>query len=230
MSTEETNLFDRLLAGNRSWATAMEQERPGFFAGLAAQQKPKYMWIGCSDSRVPANQITGLEPGEIFVHRNVANVLVHSDLNALSAVQFAVERLRVEHILVVGHHGCSGVQAALDGGRVGLADHWLRHVQDIRERHAASLAELPYDQQAPVLCELNVIEQVANICSSTVLSDAWAGGQNVTVHGCVYSLRDGLLKSLGMSIDAREQVNDLRESALKRALAARGRMPQCSCH
>ncbi|MEO8309512.1 MAG: carbonate dehydratase [Pseudomonadota bacterium] len=192
--------FDRLLAQNRTWARAMEAERPGFFAGLSGQQRPRYMWIGCSDSRVPANQITGLQPGEVFVHRNVANLVVHSDLNALSAVQFAVDRLRVEHILVVGHHGCSGVQAALDGTRIGLADHWIRHVRDVRARHDHRLAEFPRDVQPLVLCELNVLEQVANICASSVLADAWAAGQPLHVHACVYSLKDGLLRDLGMSI------------------------------
>lgn len=193
-----TNISD-LFAHNREWAARMEKERPGFFTNLKAQQKPKYMWIGCSDSRVPANQITGLEPGEVFVHRNVANVVVHSDLNALSTVQFAVEMLKVEHIMVVGHYGCSGVRAALDGVRVGLADNWLRHVQDVRDRHKVLLEQIQEDQKPQALVELNVIEQVTNVCQSTVMTDAWSRGQNVTVHGWVYGLDDGLIKDLQLS-------------------------------
>ncbi len=166
-----------LFAHNRAWAAQMERDRPGFFTGLIKQQTPKYMWIGCSDSRVPANQITGLEPGEVFVHRNVANIVVHSDLNALSAIQFAVELLKVEHIMVVGHYGCCGVQAALDGARIGLADNWIRHIQDVRDRHRALLDQLaPETARANALCELNVIEQVVNVCVSTVMVDAWAQG------------------------------------------------------
>jgi carbonic anhydrase len=170
----------------------MESERPGFFTNLKAQQKPRYMWIGCSDSRVPANQITGLEPGEVFVHRNVANVVVHSDLNALSTIQFAVERLKVAHVMVVGHYGCSGVQAALEGARIGLADNWLRHIQDVRDRHRDVLELIPEHGRADALCELNVIEQVVNVAQTTVLKDAWARGQDVTLHGWVYGLHDGL--------------------------------------
>lgn len=213
--TADLEAFDRLLKQNREWATAVENERPGFFAGLSEQQKPKYMWIGCSDSRVPANQITGLQSGEVFVHRNVANLVVHSDLNALSAVQFAVERLGVEHLLVVGHHGCSGVQAALEGTRVGLADHWIRHVRDVRARHVDALANLPPHAQAKGLCELNVIEQVVNICTSTVLVDAWQAGQKIHVHGCVYSLRDGLLRDLGISINAESGWGKIYDAAVE---------------
>jgi carbonic anhydrase len=195
-----------LLAHNREWAAQMEGERPGFFSGLARQQSPRYMWIGCSDSRVPANQITGLEPGEVFVHRNVANVVVPTDLNCLSTLQYAVDMLRVEHVMVVGHYGCGGVQAALEGVRVGLADNWLRHVRDVADRHAALLAALPPDDRLNALCELNVIEQVRHVAQSTVLQDAWARGQAVTVHGWVYGLRDGLLQDLEMSVSAPDSV------------------------
>src|SRR3954463_3005836 len=168
-----------LFAHNRAWAAQMEKDRPGFFSGLTQQQKPKFMWIGCSDSRVPANQITGLEPGEVFVHRNVANIVVHSDLNALSAIQFAVDMLKVEHIMVVGHYGCGGVKAALDGIRVGLADNWIRHIQDVRDRHHVMLESLPEEARVDALCELNVAEQVVNVAVSTVMVDAWARGQKV---------------------------------------------------
>jgi carbonic anhydrase len=192
--------LSHLFENNRNWASNMEKQRPGFFTGLANQQRPKYMWIGCSDSRVPANEITGLDPGEVFVHRNVANVVVHSDLNALSTVQFAVERIKVEHIMVVGHYGCSGVQAALEGARIGLADNWLRHVQDVRDRHRELLEALPEYSRAAALCELNVIEQVVNVAQSTVMQDAWARDQNITLHGWVYGLKDGLLHNLHMTV------------------------------
>ena len=188
MSKQLNDLF----AHNRRWAAEMQTNQPGFFTRLSTQQTPKYMWIGCSDSRVPANQITGLEPGEVFVHRNVANVVVHSDLNALSTVQFAVERLKVSHVMVVGHYGCSGVQAALEGARIGLADNWLRHIQDVRDRHSGILDGLDAQQRADALCELNVIEQVLNVSQTTVLQDAWLRGQDVTVHGWIYGLHDGL--------------------------------------
>jgi carbonic anhydrase len=208
--------LQHLLDHNRAWAVEMVRQRPGFFTGLMAQQKPRYMWIGCSDSRVPANQITGLEPGEVFVHRNVANVVVHSDLNALSTIQFAVEHLRVEHILVVGHYGCAGVRAALQGARIGLADNWLRHIRDVRMRHRKRIEHLPPPQQEDVLCEMNVIEQVGNVALSTVMQDAWARGQKVTVHGWVYGLGDGLLKDLQVSMDNPGQVMDVFRAAFKR--------------
>ncbi len=205
-----------LLDHNRAWAARMERERPGFFTGLMAQQKPRYMWIGCSDSRVPANEITGLEPGEVFVHRNVANVVVHSDLNALSTIQFAVEHLKVEHIMVVGHYGCAGVRAALQGTRIGLADNWLRHIRDLKLRHRKRIDHLPTTQQEDVLCEINVIEQVGNVALSTVMQDAWERGQKVTVHGWVYGLRDGLLKDLQVSMDNADAVLDTFRTAIKR--------------
>ena len=208
------NSLNDLFAHNRAWAAQMERERPGFFTGLSQQQKPRYMWIGCSDSRVPANQITGLEPGEVFVHRNVANVVVHSDLNSLSAVQFAVERLKVEHVMVVGHFGCSGVQAALEGARIGLADNWLRHIQDVRDRHREVIEAAPEAERANVLCELNVIEQVVNVCQSTVMQDAWIRGQNVTVHGWVYGLNDGLLQDLHITVNGAHALEPLYKAAV----------------
>ena len=212
MDASLQHLFDN----NRAWAARMERETPGFFGSLAQQQSPKYLWIGCSDSRVPANEITGLDPGEVFVHRNVANVVVHSDLNALSTVQFAVEHLKVEHIMVVGHYGCAGVRAALRGLRVGLADNWLRHVHDVKLRHRKRLDHLPMDEQENILCEMNVIEQVGNVAMSTVMQDAWARGQKVAVHGWVYGLRDGLLKDLDVTMTAPDEVVKKFTAALKR--------------
>ena len=206
--------LNELFSSNRAWAAEMEVRRPGFFTGLIAQQKPKYMWIGCSDSRVPANEIIGLAPGEIFVHRNVANVVVHSDLNALSTIQFAVERLKVAHVMVVGHYGCSGVQAALEGARIGLADNWLRHIQDVRDRHKHLLELIPEHGRASALCELNVIEQVVNVAQSTVLQDAWGRGQDVTLHGWVYGLHDGLLQDLHMNVNSNEALESLYGEAI----------------
>jgi carbonic anhydrase len=208
--------IDALFQNNRRWAQEMQQRQPGFFTRLAGQQKPRYMWIGCADSRVPANEITGLDPGEVFVHRNVANVVVHSDLNALSTIQFAVEHLKVRHIIVVGHHGCAGVRAALHGTRVGLADNWLRHIQDVRLRHRKRLEHLPLPQQEDALCEMNVIEQVGNVALSTVVQDAWERGQALAVHGWVYGLRDGLLKNLEVTMDRPETVVQVYAAALKR--------------
>ena len=189
-----------LFVHNRAWAAQMERERPGFFTGLMAQQKPKYMWIGCSDSRVPANQITGLEPGEVFVHRNIANVVVPTDLNCLSTIQYAVDQLHVEHLMVVGHYGCGGVLAALNDVRVGLADNWIRHVKDVRDRHRKLLASVAPEWRHDALCELNSIEQVVNIAQTTVMLDAWASGQKVTLHGWCYGLKDGLIRDLGMNV------------------------------
>jgi carbonic anhydrase len=192
--------LQHLLDHNRRWAAQVESDRPGFFTKLSQQQSPRYMWIGCSDSRVPANQITGLDPGEVFVHRNVANVVVPTDLNCLSTVQYAVDVLKVEHLMVVGHYGCGGVQAALRDTRVGLADNWLRHIKDVRDRHAALLASLPEAFRLDALCELNVIEQVMNTLQTTVLRDAWERGQAITLHGWVYGLKDGLLQDLHMTL------------------------------
>ena len=210
-----TKSLDDLFAHNRAWAAQIERERPGFFSSLKAQQQPKYMWIGCSDSRVPANQITGLEPGEVFVHRNVANVVVHSDLNALSTVQFAVERLKVEHIMVVGHYGCSGVQAALEGARIGLADNWLRHIQDVRDRNRGILDQVRESARHDVLVELNVIEQALNVAQSTVVQDAWLRGQALTVHGWVYGVHDGLLHDLKINMDSLETMDTVYQEAIQ---------------
>ncbi len=195
-----TTSIEELFVHNREWAQQVERDRPGFFTGLMAQQKPRYMWIGCSDSRVPANQITGLEPGEVFVHRNVANVVVPSDLNCLSTIQYAVDQLKVEHLMVVGHYGCGGVLAALEDVRVGLADNWIRHVKDVRDKHQALLASLSPQWRHDALCELNAIEQVINVAQSTVMQDAWARGQKVTLHGWCYGLKDGLITNLQMTV------------------------------
>jgi carbonic anhydrase len=208
--------IEQLFANNQRWARATQEREPGFFTRLARQQSPRYMWIGCADSRVPANEITGLDPGEVFVHRNVANLVVHSDLNALSTIQFAVEHLKVEHIMVVGHHGCAGVRAALHGTRVGLADNWLRHLQDVRLRHRKRLAHLAPLEQEDALCEMNVIEQVGNVALSTVMQDAWSRGQKVAVHGWVYGLKDGLLKDLQVTMDRPGMVVEAFAAAIKR--------------
>jgi carbonic anhydrase len=189
--------LNHLFEQNVEWSAAMNRRDPEFFSKLSRQQNPEYLWIGCSDSRVPANQIIGLLPGEIFVHRNLANVVVHTDLNCLSVIQFAVEVLKVKHIMVVGHYGCGGVRAAFRCERVGLADNWLRHVQDVREKHDACLCRLPDDTARTArLSELNVIEQVANLCATSIVQDAWERGQNLTVHGWIYGIRDGLLRDM----------------------------------
>ncbi len=211
-----SNALQHLFDNNRAWAARMEREQPGFFSHLANQQNPRYLWIGCSDSRVPANQITGLEPGEVFVHRNVANVVTHSDLNALSVIQYAVDYLQVEHILVVGHYGCGGVLATLRGARVALADNWLRHVHDVKIRHRRRLDHLPVSAQEDTLCEMNVIEQVGNVALTNVVQDAWARGQKLTVHGWCYGLRDGLAKDLGVSMSQPGEVIEVFRNALKR--------------
>jgi len=191
--------LDELLERNREWAAATVADDPGFFTRLVEGQSPEYLWIGCADSRVPANEIVGLAPGEIFVHRNVANVVVHTDLNCLSVLQYSVEVLAVAHVVVCGHYGCGGVQAALEDSRHGLIDNWLRHVTDVEEKHADEIASLPKDRRLDRLCELNVVEQVANVCRTTIVEDAWAAGQELTVHGVVYGLHDGLLRDLGVS-------------------------------
>jgi carbonic anhydrase len=211
-----TRSLQHLFDNNRAWAARMELQRPGFFSQLAQLQTPKYLWIGCSDSRVPANEITGLDPGEVFVHRNVANVVVHSDLNALSVIQFAVDHLKVEHIMVVGHYGCGGVLAALSGTRVGLADNWLRHVHDVKLRHRRRIEHLSVAEQEDVLCEMNVIEQVGNVALSNVIQDAWSRGQKVAVHGWCYGLQDGLVKDLEVSMHGHEEVVNVFRNALKR--------------
>ncbi|CAN7168032.1 carbonate dehydratase [Paraburkholderia hospita] len=190
-----------LFANNDAWVSHKLEQDPEFFSRLAHQQAPEYLWIGCADSRVPANEIIGLPPGEVFVHRNIANVVVHSDLNCLSVVQFAVDLLKIKHIMVVGHYGCSGVGAALHGRRVGLADNWLHHVQDVRSKHAALLEEWPMGEaRHRRLVELNTIEQVVNVCRTTIVNDAWARGQDLTIHGWVYGVHDGRVRDLGMTI------------------------------
>ena len=211
-----SDALNSLFANTRKWADRMSKERPDFFEKLAKQQSPKYLWIGCSDSRVPANEIVGLDPGEVFVHRNVANVVVPSDLNALSVIQFAVEHLRVEHIMVVGHYGCGGVIAAARGTRIGLVDNWLRHVQDVRLRHRQRLNHLPQAELEDVLCEMNVLEQVGNVALSNVMQDAWARGQKIQVHGFIYGLSDGLLKDLHVSMSHSAEVVDVFRNAFKR--------------
>ena len=213
--------IEDLFALNRAWAAQMERERPGFFTNLMAQQKPRYMWIGCSDSRVPANQITGLEPGEVFVHRNVANVVVPTDLNCLSTIQYAVDKLHIEHLMVVGHYGCGGVLAALEDVRVGLADNWLRHVKDVRDRHRELLAQLAPESRHDALCELNAIEQVINVAQTTVIQDAWARGQKVTLHGWCYGLKDGLINDLLMCVGGNQGLDAQYRAAVAGVAAAR---------
>ena len=203
-----------LFENNKAWAERMVVQEPAFFDKLAHLQNPEYLWIGCSDSRVPANQITGLQPGEVFVHRNVANVVVHTDLNCLSVMQFAVDVLKVKHIIVCGHYGCGGVRAALTGERLGLIDNWLRHIQDVRDKHAALLAPLGGESAADRLCELNVIEQVVNVARTTILRDAWERRQAVTVHGWIYGLSNGQLRNLGISIGSLDAVDAAQAGAL----------------
>jgi len=193
--TDLSELFER----NRAWAAEMVAADPEFFSGLAARQAPEFLWIGCSDSRVPANQVVGLAPGEVFVHRNVANVVVHTDLNCLSVLQYAVDVLAVKHVIVCGHYDCGGVTAALEGSRHGLVDNWLRHVMDVSEKHGSELASLPEERRLDRLCELNVIEQAMNVCQTTIVEDVWARGQELTVHGVIYGLHDGLLRDLCVS-------------------------------
>jgi len=196
------HLFDK----NRQWSEGIRRDDPEFFQRLSRLQEPEYLWIGCSDSRVPANQIAGLLPGEVFVHRNVANQVVHSDLNCLSVLQYGVDALRVKHILVVGHYGCGGVKAAHLNLRLGLVDNWLRHIQDVKQKHAAQLVPIT-DDKALVdrLCELNVIEQMANVCRTTLVQDAWDRGQNLSVHGWVYGIEDGLLREMGVAASSRDE-------------------------
>lgn len=208
--------LDHLFSNNRAWAAAHLADDPEFFSRLSKQQTPEHLWIGCSDSRVPANEIVGLLPGELFVHRNVANVVVHTDLNCLSVMQFAIDVLRVRDIIVCGHYGCSGVRAALDGQRVGLADNWLRHVQDVRDKHLPQLEDLSdVGRRANLLCELNVIEQVINVAQTTVVLDAWNRGQELSIHGWIYGIHDGLLRDLGLCV---KEAEDLGQAA-KRAIA-----------
>ena len=211
MSRKLPELFEN----NRAWARRISSQDPQFFPRLSRQQNPRYLWIGCADSRVPANEIVDLAPGELFVHRNVGNVVVHTDLNCLSVMQFAVDLLGVEHIIVCGHYGCSGVATALANRRVGLADNWLRHIQDVQAKHAAHLAAIAdAEKRVDRLCELNVIEQVANVCQTTIVRDAWDRGQKLAVHGWIYGLKDGLLRDLSMTIEGPERIADAYRGAL----------------
>jgi carbonic anhydrase len=207
------NLFER----NRRWAAGIVERQPDFFARLAAQQAPEYLWIGCSDSRVPANEIVDVLPGEIFVHRNVANVVVHTDLNCLSVLQFAVDVLKVRHVIVCGHYGCGGVRAALEGARLGLIENWLRHVQDVRFKYQ-SLVDSVENPETRVdrLCELNVLEQAVHVCETTVVQDAWRRGQPLDVHAWIYGLEDGLLRDLGFCVAAPDELRPELEAALAR--------------
>ncbi|WP_019141816.1 carbonate dehydratase [Noviherbaspirillum massiliense] len=214
---QDVNLLEHLLKNNREWAASVVAEKPDFFKKLAAQQAPEYMWIGCSDSRVPANELLGLLPGDVFVHRNVANVIVHSDLNCLSVLQFAIDVLKVKHIIVCGHYGCSGVHAALTGRRVGIADNWLRHVQDVGLKHERYLGDvLSPTAKHDRLCELNVVEQVANVCQTTIVQDAWERGQPLTVHGWIYGIQDGLLRELGMTVSNPQELTAKLQDSLAR--------------
>ena len=208
-----TNLTD-LLSNNRRWAEGIRRRDPAFFQRLVGQQAPRYLWIGCSDSRVPANEIVDLLPGELFVHRNVANLVVHSDLNCLSVLQYAVDVLKVEHVIVCGHYGCGGVEAAWKRTPLGLIDNWLRHLQDIAERHAGSLGEMTGPQATDRLAELNVLEQVVNVCRTTMVQDAWRRGQPLGVHGWIYRLQDGLLRDLGLSVTGESELPEAHGRAL----------------
>ena len=208
--------LQHLIDANHAWAAQVERDHPGFFKGLAAQQTPDYLWIGCSDSRVPANQVIGLAPGEVFVHRNVANVVVHSDLNALSVIQFAVDVLHVKHIMVVGHYGCGGVLAVLHDERVGLADNWLHHVRDVKVRHRGRLMHLCGGAQEDALCEMNAIEQAVNVAQSNVVQDAWSRGQPLAVHAWCYGLKDGKVKDLQVTMTGADHVQDKYRNAIQR--------------
>lgn len=204
-----------LLANNRLWSERMRADDPEFFEKLSRQQAPKFLWIGCSDSRVPANQIIGLPPGDVFVHRNVANVVAHSDLNCLSVLHFAVEILKVKHVLLVGHYGCGGIAAAFDGLRLGVSDNWLQHVRDTIEGHRASLAAIEQrEAKLRRLCELHVAEQVIHVARTTVVQDAWARGQTLTIHGCVYGIEDGLLRTLDIDLSRPDDVDSVSARAL----------------
>ena len=205
-----------LFESNRAWVEKMTAQDPDYFRRLAALQAPKYLWIGCSDSRVPANQITGLEPGEVFVHRNVANAVVHTDLNCLSVMQFAVDVLAVDHIIVCGHYGCGGVRAALTGERLGLIDNWLRHIKDVRDKHADLLpARMGLNQRWDRLCELNVIEQVRHVTQTNIVRDAWSRGRSLVIHGWIYGLSDGKLRDLRVSVERGEDVDSACASGLQ---------------
>lgn len=204
-----------LLDKNRQWADSMVTQDPDFFKRLAAQQRPQHLWIGCADSRVPANQIIGLAPGEVFVHRNIANLVVHTDINCLSVLEYAVAVLEVKHIIVCGHYNCGGVQAALQDRQVGLIDNWLRHIRDVRQKYADKLAEISEpDRRRDKLCELNVMEQVHNVCHTSIVQAAWSRGQDVAVHGWIYGLHDGIVRDLGVSVQRPDELSDSYRLAL----------------
>lgn len=206
----------QLFENNRGWAARIKRQDPEFFERLSRQQRPEYLWIGCADSRVPANEIVGLQPGELFVHRNVANLVVHTDLNCLSVMQFAVDILRVRHVIVCGHYGCSGVNVTFRRDRIGLSDNWLRHLQDVRLKHERRLARCNGDvEAADRLCELNVVEQVSNVCQTTIVRDAWERGQEVSVHGWIYGLSDGLLRDLKTTVGCIDESNDVYRAAIE---------------
>ncbi len=212
-----TRVLTDLFANNQRWAERMVAEDPLFFERLVHLQKPKYLWIGCSDSRVPANQIVGLPPGALFVHRNVANVVVHTDLNCLSVMQFAIDVLQVEHIIVCGHYGCGGVRAVLDGDRHGLVDNWLQHVRDVLDFHAPQIDDIAAgEERHDRLCELNVIEQVKHVCQTTFVNDAWARGQSLSIHGWIYRIKDGLLRDLDVCVTGAEELQDVYRDAIRR--------------
>ena len=215
MGHDATMPLRTLLENNAAWAAGAVRNDPEFFSRLQQQQAPEYLWIGCSDSRVPANEIVGLAPGELFVHRNVANVVVHTDLNCLSVLQYAIDALRVRHVIVTGHYGCGGVRAAFEGTRLGLIDNWLRHVEDVKARHQHDLSSLPSARAVDRLCELNVIEQARHVCETTVVRDAWARGGDLTVHGWIYGLGDGRLRELGFVAARHEDVERSYHEALR---------------
>jgi carbonic anhydrase len=226
MEAMTTSPLADLLERNRLWSERIHREDPQFFQRLSQQQAPQYLWIGCSDSRVPANQIIDMAPGEVFVHRNIANVVAHTDLNCLSVIQFAVDVLSIRRILVVGHYGCGGVHSALHGKRVGLTDNWLRHVNDIADKHSDALARSDKRNRPDRLCEFNVVEQVRNVCQTTVVRDAWARGQKLSVHGWIYSLRNGLVHDTGINVDRYNTADDHYAAAVERINAGKGNLPR----
>ena len=216
---------EQLLLNNRKWAHSMKLTDPTFFEELAKLQTPKFLWIGCADSRVPSSQITGMAPGSIFTHRNIANLVVHTDINCLSVIQYAIEALKVEHVIVCGHYGCGGVKAALEGAKIGLIDNWLRHIRDVHHQHVGIMTDLPQEQRFDALCELNVIEQANNVCQTSFVQDAWARGQKIGVHAWVYGLKDGLINDLGFHVSRPEEFTAAYSSALKK-VRTRGNSPK----
>jgi len=216
MSSKETGLL-RLFTQNKEWVKKVVDKDPDYFLRLVDQQNPEYLWIGCSDSRVPANQIVGLNPGEVFVHRNIANIVAHTDFNALSVIQFAIDQLKVKHIIVVGHYGCSGVNAAMNNLKIGIADNWIRHVKDVHDKHHKELSAIAEDGiRLNRLCELNVLEQVVNICQTSMVQDAWETGQELSVHGCIYSLQDGVLRDLSTTVSSLSELKEKHLSSLSK--------------